>query len=280
MAEGRMINIGLNAVDPDHYGGWDGKLNACEADAKDMSHIGDDQGFEGETLLTTEATADNIFSAIRGAAEDLGKGDILFLTYSGHGGQVKDKHKEEEDAKDETWCAFDRQIVDDELFALWGEFDAGVRIFVLSDSCHSGTVVKTTLYDEVLIPEEVNRGMVDVEEPQTKAMPLDTEEETYKRNQDLYDELQEKYPQGEDVDVDATVILISGCEDNQLSLDGNKNGLFTATLLKVWNDGNFKGTYRKFRRDILAKMPPSQSPNFFTVGPQNRQFERQRPLTI
>jgi hypothetical protein len=280
MAQGRMINIGLNEVDPAHYGGWDGKLNACEADAKDMSRIGADKGFDGETLLTKEATADSILSAIGGAAKDLGKGDILFLTYSGHGGQVKDKHRDEEDAKDETWVAFDRQIVDDELFALWGQFDAGVRIFVLSDSCHSGTVTKAALYNEVLIPEEVDRGLIDVDGPQPKAMPLDTEEQTYKQNQDLYDGIQKEHKAGDDVDVDATVVLISGCEDNQLSMDGNKNGLFTATLLKVWNDGKFKGGYRQFRRDILAKMPPSQSPNYFTVGPQNRKFESQKPLTI
>ncbi len=45
----------------------------------------------------------------------------------------------EEDRSDETWVAFDRQIVDDELYALWGKFAPGVRILVLSDSCHSGT---------------------------------------------------------------------------------------------------------------------------------------------
>lgn len=281
MAQGKMINVGLNEVDPNHYGGWDGKLNACEADAKDMNSIGAGQGFDGETLLTKEATADNVIAAIRQAAGELSKDDILFLTYSGHGGQVPDKHsKEEEDAKDETWVCYDRQIVDDELFALWAEFDPGVRIFMLSDSCHSGTVARVAMYNEVLIPEEVNRGMVEEREPQPKALPLDKEEATYEQNRELYDGIQAEVPQGEKADVAATVILISGCEDNQLSLDGSQNGLFTATLLEVWDEGKFKGGYRRFRRAILSKMPPSQSPNYFTVGPLNRKFESQRPLTI
>jgi len=56
---------------------------------------------------------------------------------------VPDRNGEdEEDRSDETWVAYDRQIVDDELYALWGKFAAGVRIFVLSDSCHSGTVAR------------------------------------------------------------------------------------------------------------------------------------------
>lgn len=34
MSKGYSLNIGLNAVDPNHYAGWDGELNACEADAE------------------------------------------------------------------------------------------------------------------------------------------------------------------------------------------------------------------------------------------------------
>ena len=50
-------------------------------------------------------------------------------------------------SQDETWCIYsDRQLVDDELYSLWAQFAAGVRIFVLSDSCHSGTVLKQMFY--------------------------------------------------------------------------------------------------------------------------------------
>jgi hypothetical protein len=37
MARGQALTIGLNAVDPKHYEGWSGELNACEADANDMA---------------------------------------------------------------------------------------------------------------------------------------------------------------------------------------------------------------------------------------------------
>ena len=39
MARRVSIHIGLNSVDPTHYDGWDGKLQACEADANDMHAI-------------------------------------------------------------------------------------------------------------------------------------------------------------------------------------------------------------------------------------------------
>ncbi len=76
------------------------------------------------------------------------------------------------------------------------------------------------------------------------------------------------------------MILISGCEDNQVSLDGPKNGLFTGTLLKTWSNGKFKGNIRKFHKSILNKLEFFQSPNYFTVGRSNPAFERQRPFTI
>jgi len=39
MPKGISLHIGLNAVDPKHYQGWDGVLQACELDAKDMAAI-------------------------------------------------------------------------------------------------------------------------------------------------------------------------------------------------------------------------------------------------
>src|SRR5262249_10563136 len=41
--------------------------------------------------------------------------------------------------------------------------------------------------------------------------------------------------------IQASVLLISGCQDNQLSMDGARNGLFTEKLKQVWNSGAFTG---------------------------------------
>jgi hypothetical protein len=45
----------------------------------------------------------------------------------------------------ETWVLYDRQMVDNEVYCLWGKFKSGVKIFVLSDSCHSGTMMRPYL---------------------------------------------------------------------------------------------------------------------------------------
>ena len=57
MPVGASIHIGLNAVDPKHYSGWDGQLTACEFDANDMQALAKTQGFTKVTKrLTKRAT--------------------------------------------------------------------------------------------------------------------------------------------------------------------------------------------------------------------------------
>ena len=68
--------------------------------------------------------------------------------------------------------------------------------------------------------------------------------------------------------------------DNQVSLDGLNNGMFTGTMKRVWNGGGFDGGYNLFHQTIVSRMPPSQTPNFFRVGEVSPAFVNQKPFTI
>lgn len=283
--KGISLHIGLNRVDPAHYQGWDGKLNGCENDAKSMEAIARQQGFASQLILTHKATAKRVKQALSDAAVKLESGDLLLLTYSGHGGQIPDLNNDEDDNLDETWVLYDREFIDDELYALFGSFKTGVRIFVLSDSCHSGTVTKSRVYKNLFEIEGSNddfqaKNHKTPEMLKIKAMPSEFREKTHVINQRLYRKLQKENPPVDSQDISASVILISGCQDNQLSMDGNTNGFFTQTLLQVWQSGKFNGSYRQFRREIGNLMPPYQSPHFYTVGTPNPDFENQTPFTI
>lgn len=281
MAYGMSLHVGLNAVDPGHYVGWDGALDACESDASDMKSIAVSQDFEPRVLLTAEATADAVIEAIELAAMRLESGDHFVLSYSGHGAAVPDRNGEEEaDRSDETWVLYDRQLVDDELFALWAKFQPGVRIFVLSDSCHSGTVLRG-IEDENAVPNVLaKRETADAQSPRYRALPLDVMVKTYRDNRDEYDAIQKAVPAASKADVGATVLLISGCQDEQTSLDGIANGLFTEKWLGAWDKGAWKGDYPAFHKAIIATMPADQQPNYMSVGAANPAFEGQDPLTI
>lgn len=278
MAKGIALTIGLNAVNPEHYGGWVGTLNACEADATDMANIATSKEFSVKTLLTKEATRIQVISEISNAAASLQAGDIFMLSYSGHGGQLPDLNDDEPDFEDETWCLYDGEIVDDELNGLYAKFAKGVRILVFSDSCHSGTVTKTAYYQGTMGSRSSALGAAAI---RYRCMPPDAARRTYGLNKQFYDKILRE-TQNQDIQdaVKASVLLISGCQDNQLSQDGDFNGLFTANLLRTWKDGKFKKGYKPFHKAIVTNMPPDQTPNYFWTGVRDKAFEKQSPFTI
>jgi hypothetical protein len=149
---GYALVIGLNRVDPARYDGWSGDLSGCEPDAMDMREIAISEGLNVEMLLTADATRDAVLGRLGALSEKLEPGDLLVVSYSGHGGQVPDQNGDEVDGLDETWCLYDGQLLDDELHGAWMKFRAGVRILAFSDSCHSGTVLKMTKRDVENVP--------------------------------------------------------------------------------------------------------------------------------
>jgi len=282
MSNAISINVGLNGVDPNAYNGWDGALAGCVNDALAMQKIADGLGYVSTLILNAEATADRIISEIGQAAWNLDEGGIVLITFSGHGGQMPDVNGDEADGKDETWVCYDRQLIDDELCNLWSQFSTGARLFVLSDSCHSGTVTRNREYAAVVGSDAFAKHY-----PRTRSgpvrfrgMPAEVAAANYEENKSQYNALQFASGSRTRAMMNATILLISGCQDNQLSNDGDNNGLFTGTLLTVWNDGGFSGNYRAFQQAIVDQMPSTQTPNYSVIGTPNLDFEAQSPFTV
>jgi metacaspase-1 len=278
-AQALSLHVGLNAVSPEAYAGWSGPLAACEFDAKDLAALATSRGIKPTVLLTKKATRAGVLQGMRAAAKTLQAGDLFVLSYSGHGGQMPDGNADETDGQDETWCLFDGQLIDDELYFELSQFAAGVRVLVLSDSCHSGTVTR----DQPPPPPPAGQ--------QPRLMPDAVGRRVYAQHKAFYDKLQRAVAAAARkayVDPDAAlatvgsaqatqatqlvgafkpaVILISGCQDNQTSMDGAHNGAFTEQLLKAWHHGTFKGSYTSLHAQIRAKMPATQTPNLFVLG--------------
>jgi hypothetical protein len=277
MSPGFALTIGLNSVDPGHYGGWSGNLNACEADAEDMANIATSKGFTVNTLLTKVATRQRVQAVISEAADRLASEDIFMLSYSGHGGQLPDFNDEEVDAQDDTWCLYDAQLVDDEIYTLLARFAEGVRVLVFSDSCHSGTVTKLAYYEGTV---RGRSAIHSASEGAYRNMPPEAILPTYRINKGFYDEILRNLKPESREQARAAILLISGCQENQLSADGDFNGLFTAQLLRVWREGTFTGDYPTLYKEIRKRMPPDQTPNYFRTGQVNKQFEAQTPFTV
>lgn len=315
MAKGISLHIGVNAVDPAGYPlmpvyqgwhqvvlsekynpvrfdcdfniGWEGPLQSCEIDAQDMFNIAKSQNFKATVLKTRKATAGNVENKIRSAAKQLKDGDIFFLSYAGHGAQVEDLTGDEDDGSDETWCLYDRMLLDDEMQRLYTEFAKGVRILVVADSCHSGSATRSG-----------SKNRVDHKKCGIRELPTRTAQAIYEGNKDKYDNIQKSLRKRSRPK--ASRILISACQDHQLAGGGATNGQFTAALKEVWRKGKFAGDYETLSNEIRSTLEKSyqaevkraagkwvaneQDPNFVRVQGASKaamdEFIRQRPFSI
>lgn len=117
------------------------------------------QGLRGEcieTITNEKATKKGILSALERLTKIAGKGDAVYIHFSGHGQQVTDLDGDEEDGFDEAWVPYDawkkyvagvyegeNHIIDDEINVCLKKLRAKVgakgRITLVSDACHSGS---------------------------------------------------------------------------------------------------------------------------------------------
>ena len=157
-----------------------------------------------------------------------------------------------------------------------GQICSRVRILVLSDSCYSGTVTKEALNRPIrLLRASMGRNC------RIRSMPREVAGRTYRAHRSFYDPILKNAALREDRKaIKASIILISGCQDNQESEDGDLNGLFTATLLRAWHEGKFQGSLQQFHKKIKERMPAYQTPNYFVIGAIHPDFETARPFTI
>jgi len=126
------------------------ELEGCINDVNHIhKHFLNHVGFESENIIMltddTQLTPTKhvMESSMHQFVNNAVNGDHLFLQYSGHGTEVKDKTGDEDDGYDEAICPLDGGvIIDDWIFfnvAKPLERAPTASLFVLVDACHSGT---------------------------------------------------------------------------------------------------------------------------------------------
>ena len=226
----KAVCVGIN-----NYPGTSNDLQGCVNDANDWGALLNAYGFETSLLLDSQATRQNVKTALQNLVLSARQGDVVVFTYSGHGTQSLDLGGDEGDIYDEAIYVYDGTIVDDDLRGILDKIDPLATLVVISDSCFSGSVTR-------LVPDNA----------QPRFIPLNGfNEDRVVRQRFLLPE--SGMPE----------ILISGCTDSEYSYDaeieGRYNGAMSAMAIRVIRH-NPGLTYSEFYTLLRGYLPSSEYP--------------------
>jgi hypothetical protein len=259
-----------------------------------MEKIAVAKGFKPhDVLLGPDATYARVTTKIRSAAAQLEQGDIFLFTFSGHGYQKADSRpdKDEEDELDETILLFDVLLLDDVFRKdLWPRFKAGVRVLMVADSCHSGSNYLNLVDDRVV---SYPNGMVtaDVELTALDEIPVKTcdrlvartiSNATAWRHWAEYNEFYQSTSVPLLSSIEASVLHLAACEDDDRTADDFPNGVYTTAMLKVLKDldpANYDDLVKKIQTELTAR-GCDQIPLIDITGPDGYSFRKQKPFMI
>lgn len=255
MATKYALCIGIN-----DYPGTGSDLAGCVNDANDWAALLQSLGFGVKKLLDKQASRANILAEMGNIVAQAKKGDSIIFQYSGHGTYIPDEDGDEADQTDESLCPYDLRtkgvITDDQLFQLFNKKATGVRLVMISDSCHSGTVSR-------FVPTANARKK---EMSKVKFLPP----ATFLSSRELAKlgisrAIRRSSPPGR-----YGGLLLSGCQDVEYSYDayfqGRPNGAFTYAALNTFKKLKPGASYKEWHTAIRKALPTAQypqSPNLF-----------------
>jgi hypothetical protein len=238
----KALIVGINAYPSS-------PLQGCVNDARDMEAlIKDHFGFTNVVmLLDGQATTANIKAALTTLVSGAQPGDGLLFHYSGHGSQIRDTADldSEPDGLDEIICPVDldwntKIITDDYLKWAFNQVPAGVNLVVFLDSCNSGGALdQTGIYQPVV---GAVKAISDFFSKESRYLPPPA------HLKPLMEGMAPKPRSVQSRDVDATGLLISGCQAQQTSADafinGRYNGAATYSLITSLKAANYDLDYK------------------------------------
>ena len=221
-----------------NYIGSQYELNGCINDVEDIQNkIKTQYGFNNILIMTDNTskkpTKANILNEIKILLTKANSGDILFLTFSGHGTTIKDTTSDDRDGFDELFVPLDFNCIsDDEIkIIINNNLKKDVTLFALFDCCHSGTILDL------------------------RYQYFDSEN---------YDNSTENTKETETI---GNVIMISGCMDNQTSADTYVESKYQGALTWAFLDTINKNPKLSWK-DLITTMRTTLKTSNYEQIPQ------------
>lgn len=223
-------------------------------------------------LLDQQATKAVILSELRALVSGAKSGDVLVYTFAGHGSYVVEKGNgseanDEYDGYDETQCAHDENIIDDEVRAIIKDVPDGVRLTIISDSCHSGSVSRGSDDEPVQLPDDRRDRFLSPAVRGGTKLTSTALKNLIKKATRLKAGVNETRTR-----LQMKEVLLSGCSAEQTSMDANfgtkeapkYHGAMTYFALQIIKDKGYDLTYEDLHGDLGDELED----NNYTQYPQ------------
>ncbi len=243
-------------------------LEGCVNDAKQWADLFSND-YDVTELHNENATRSGIISVLRGMISRSSSGDVLVVTYSGHGTQIESSNNDEDDdGLDEAVVPYDYDsrgdlLVDDDIGELVSELSSGVNLTFIMDCCHSGTItreVKGFLRGKGQ-QRSVKERFLKIDDP--KLLKKITESIRNRRkqrgtlNRGFRDQMQE--------------VLIAACLPSETSKESGGSGLFTQAATQFLQNADGPVTHEDFvdaireavEQEIADLRTSSQTPTLY-----------------
>jgi hypothetical protein len=214
-------------------------------------------------MLDAEATRAAMEERMRSLVSAAAGGDSIVITYSGHGTWMPDEDGDEPDRRDEALCPHDLKtagpLLDDQLYEIFADRKQGVRVALISDSCHSGSLARISrplgersARIRYLPPEVFLSSALRPAAERAASAPFRGTSRT-------------------------SALVMAGCQDTEYSYDANfggrPNGAFTYVALRALKDLKDGSTYADWMKAIRGQLPSQdypQTPRLDATSAQRR----------
>jgi hypothetical protein len=270
----RAVSIHIGVNKPSEHSPGE-RLGHSETTAWRMAGLAGQAGYHSiQVLRGPAATRHAVNGALAGAAGILEADDTLFVSFSGHGDHAPDLNREERNDRDEFWCLHDGRLLDDQLAGYWRLFQPGVRIVVVSESCHSGGMERTGNKR----PAWANDGVAAWAPPSDAGRRRMRDAGGGWRGPEPVDAAVTgpvasciAGPPHDRCGIRASVLMLTASHEDQKAEDG----LFTRHLLDVWNNGDFDGSYCRLYDEVRQRVLDDRSdqhPQILIMGAADPRF--------
>lgn len=251
-------------------------LQGCVRDCHAHANFAREIGFSGSEIRVladgpvpgfskAPPTKQNILGAIKELVAGAESGDVLYVTFSGHGTQVSDKSSDERDGYDEAivpgdYADTNRLITDDELHHyMVRPLAEGVQLICVFDSCHSGTVMDLP----ACLDGASMRGGRAGKQKYSRAKPCS--DVGCRGIPPVMNYVRDKLPEPKagpkaNSKGQPTIFCFSGCRDDQFSyeveMSGKKCGLLSTCFIEAASDADsYLDLFEKTAKKVIAWQP-------------------------